>query len=216
MLVREARMLFRTAAGGREPCDYVVRVFESMAGGTGSGAGSRERIGLGDALAAVQATTDYVAAELHATRPEHTRNFGASRQREAGATFTMTIPARGSHAPAAAAGGAAAAGPGASAKEAFLLHGPLPVSSYARDLGDYGQDPRGRPLQDATGSGLYQTTRELAEGTTRVAKHVPGFTGHIPRAKIGAAVEQGLGATQRDTFNSKTNLAVTYTRRVPG
>lgn len=85
------------------------------------------------------------------------------------------------------------------------------MSVSRRDLG-----PQSRPVSDPVGSGIFQTTRDLAGGTSRLSKHPPGYAGHIPTAISGPAAEQGLGAHERNAFHSKTNLSQTFLTRLPG
>ena len=89
----------------------------------------------------------------------------------------------------------------------FRLQGPLPMSSYGRDEGLYGSDPCMRPVVEA--GVTYQTTKELAAGTTRASKHVPGFLGAIPST---SALEQGQPPS---SIRAHAHLSA-WTGRVPG
>lgn len=123
-------------------------------------------------------------------------------------------------------------------EEIFDVMGPDAMTTLQRDFGKYGSNPRTNPITLDVQEGLFTTTTELQQGTSRQSKHVPGYQGHIPstnHGKVAAHVGspcfislsnlsslsffpflQGLGATKRDTFFAKTNLSDTYTRRVPG
>jgi hypothetical protein len=105
--------------------------------------------------------------------------------------------------------------PGPNTQANFRLQGPHVLSSYDRDEGQYGEDPRLRPVRDSDIAGFHMTTRELAAGTTRVSQRPPGYMGFVPAFAQGDA-EQGLGKTGRDTELAHTNLTATYQRRVPG
>lgn len=104
--------------------------------------------------------------------------------------------------------------PGATTKTNLKLLGPNVLSTYDRDEGKYGEDPCKRPVRTVDIGGFYTTTSELAQGTTRMSKQIPGFMGFVPKFTQGAA-SQGLGKTARDTFLGHTNLTETYNTRVP-
>ena len=74
----------------------------------------------------------------------------------------------------------------------LILLGPEPLSSYDRDEGKYGEDPCKRPVNTDDIRGFYMTTSELARGTTRISKQVPGYMGHVPMYTHGPS-SQGLG-----------------------
>ena len=54
--------------------------------------------------------------------------------------------------------------PGPPTQATFRLQGPHVLSSYDRDEGQYGEDPRQRPVRDSDIAGFHMTTRELAAG----------------------------------------------------
>jgi hypothetical protein len=100
--------------------------------------------------------------------------------------------------------------------EDFRVAGPSLVTTNVRDYGDFGSDPRNVPIHEPAIAGFCTTVRELAVGTTRVSKHVPFFTGHVPQYEHGPAGEQGLGASPRNSFHRSTNLIDNFKSRVSG
>ena len=72
------------------------------------------------------------------------------------------------------------------------------------------------PIQAPGIAGFATTVKELIAGTTRVSKHVPYYTGHLPQCEHGAAGEQGKGASPRNSFHGSTNLLDNFSSRVSG
>ena len=72
------------------------------------------------------------------------------------------------------------------------------------------------PIRQPGIAGFSTTVRELIGGTTRASAHVPYYTGHVPECAHGAAAEQGLGASPRNTFHRSTNLIDNFSSRVSG
>jgi hypothetical protein len=100
--------------------------------------------------------------------------------------------------------------------EDFRVAGPALQTTLERDFGAFGSDPRNVPIHEPAIAGFCTTVRELAVGTTRVSKHVPFYTGHVPQLQHGAAGEQGLGASPRNSFHRSTNLIDNFKSRVSG
>ena len=51
-----------------------------------------------------------------------------------------------------------------------------------------------------------------AAGTTRASKHLPCYSGHVPKTMWGRVGEHGLGTTTHDFFHATTNLSMTFHR----
>jgi hypothetical protein len=168
------------------------------------------------AAAAAEASAGFDTSVRHLTAgplkasEEEVRGLYIGTMREA--MLTADRAAKGMPAKASSSASASASAGG------IHLVGPLPTSTYLRDVGPYGHDPRSIAIHDPLSGGIPQTTRELSVGTTRTAAHPPGFMGHVPHTAMGsgAGAAPGFGATARDTFHAQTNLTSTYVRRVPG
>lgn len=90
---------------------------------------------------------------------------------------------------------------------------PADFSSYSKEYGVYGSDPRNRFVPGDTTRMHLKT--ELDVGTTKGTKHIPGYQGFLAtntRTPEVAAAEMGLAIRSVD----KTNLTETYHQNVPG
>lgn len=162
-----------------------------------------QRWSLSDIRTVLSDAADYLDEEVRVLRPDVAKdsiNIASKHRETQEATLRGALPTE----------------DGAPVPATLVLHGPAPASRYQIDVGKPGTGPHTRPLSDSIAAGMYQTTRDLLGGTSRQSKHVPGYQGHIPSYTYSVAAEQGLGSTTRDTFHSKTLLASTFTRRVPG
>lgn len=85
-----------------------------------------------------------------------------------------------------------------------------------QDVGDDGEDPRGRPLMQ--GVGMRGTTTDLFAGTSKTTRQLPGYGGYIPQAHRQAsdAEAQAAGNGLRNTYHAKTNLLLTVNPAPPG
>lgn len=89
-------------------------------------------------------------------------------------------------------------------------------SSQQKDVGDEGEDPRGRPLME--GVGMKGTTTDLFTGTSKPTLQLPGYGGFIPEAhrEVSLAEQQARGDGLRNTYHAKTNLLLTVNHAPPG
>lgn len=89
------------------------------------------------------------------------------------------------------------------------------ASSSMRDMGTRGSVPTDRPLLTAA-KVLASTTNDLQEGTVKDTLHPPRYTGFVPQAQRTAAYAQSRVCAPRSTFDAKTNLTHTFSKRMPG
>lgn len=102
-------------------------------------------------------------------------------------------------------------------KKAPRVIGPGEVkSSQQVDVGDDGEDPRGRELME--GVGMKGTTTDLFAGTSKTTRQLPGYGGYIPQAhrQVSDAEAQAAGSSLRNTYHAKTNLMLTVNPAPPG
>lgn len=94
--------------------------------------------------------------------------------------------------------------------------GPM-VSAAGRDVGPLGRVPARMPLRDPKTGGMASTTTDLAEGTSKGTRHIPGYAGYIA-ANAGKSVagSHSFGGSARDTFHSKNNMGEAHTVRMKG
>ncbi|CEG40896.1 ptype atpase [Plasmopara halstedii] len=59
-----------------------------------------------------------------------------------------------------------------------LIYSCTPASSYKKDYGAYGDNPRDRPYMRKRG--MASTTADLNSGTMRMTTHLPGYGGFLP------------------------------------
>jgi len=91
------------------------------------------------------------------------------------------------------------------------------VSAAGIDVGPLGRVPARMALRDARTGGMASTTTDLAEGTSKATRHLPGYGGFVA-ANAGSSVagSHSFGGAPRDTFHAKNNLAEAHTVRMKG
>jgi hypothetical protein len=126
----------------------------------------------------------------------------------------------------------------------IVLIGPLSRTTFRIDHGEAGHDPRSRPVAESHASGMYQTTTDLSRGkpacycsarpsssqpllalwrscvvplhagTTRASKHLPGYSGHVPKTMWGRTGEPNRAASVACSKRSSLVIARLHCTRV--
>lgn len=87
-------------------------------------------------------------------------------------------------------------------------------TEYSELMGKLGHNPRNLLPHDSTKQ--ENSNNVLTIGTTKVTKHIPGYSGFIPSVDVNpTAVSHGEGKETRETI-IKQNIVENYPVRVPG
>uniref|UniRef100_A0A7S4GFS5 Flagellar associated protein n=1 Tax=Eutreptiella gymnastica TaxID=73025 RepID=A0A7S4GFS5_9EUGL len=97
-----------------------------------------------------------------------------------------------------------------------LSRGRIPPTSYGRDFGSRGSNPRDRMPAVKEDFADASSTHDLYRGTAKSVAHkrLPGYLGHVPADPANAAKIRG-DADVRNRFH-KANLLTTCTNDLPG
>jgi len=83
-------------------------------------------------------------------------------------------------------------------------------------FGDRGENPLQKLSQLATMPPVPKPEESLVLGTTKASHHIPGYTGHLPKALVDPYKwDQALGTHSRSSF-VKNNITENYQTRIPG
>ncbi|KAG7388876.1 ATPase, P-type (transporting), HAD super, sub IC [Phytophthora pseudosyringae] len=98
-----------------------------------------------------------------------------------------------------------------------LVHSSTPASSYQKDFGTYGENPRDRPYMRMRG--MASTTTDLNPGTSSVTNQIPGYAGFVPLTSHSAeAVAQANGPEQIEGLRPTPRVALRlfHSDNIPG
>jgi len=101
-------------------------------------------------------------------------------------------------------------------KEAYSVEGGPRTTENKGQFGDRGANPMSKLSKTLMMPPVPKSEETLKLGTTQSAYHIPGYTGHIPKALVTADTwDQALGVNTRATY-LKQNITENYQTRIPG
>jgi len=101
-------------------------------------------------------------------------------------------------------------------KEAYTVQGGPRASDYKGQFGDRGTNPINKLSRTLQMPPVPKSEEPLKLGTTQSTYHIPGYTGHMPKAlAVPDTWDQALGVNTRTTY-LKQNITENYQTRIPG
>ncbi|RLN59308.1 hypothetical protein BBJ28_00012879 [Nothophytophthora sp. Chile5] len=100
---------------------------------------------------------------------------------------------------------------------ASAIQSSTPHSSYRKDFGGYGDNPRERPYMRKRG--MASTTSDLNPGTSRATNQMPGYSGFLPLTTHNPqAVTQASGPEEIETLHPTPRVALRlfHSDNIPG